>query len=84
MCEILDYLKEHPGEHLDSDLASAIGASLEDVRLAISTLAKAGEVVVCRYTRFVDGEPIDGCMCRQATYRPKAENRGKSGFRIRK
>lgn len=84
MSEILDYLKEHPGEHLDSDLASAIGASLDDVRLAISALAKAGEVVVCRYTRFVDGEPIDGCLCRQATYRPKAENRGKSGFRIRK
>jgi hypothetical protein len=69
MQEILQYLK-HNGERLDSEVATATGISLADVRLSVSELSARGDVVVCRSIRFKDGQEIDAILCRISGYIP--------------
>ena len=69
--EILRYLKGH-GERLDSEIAKATGISLEKVRHSVSELAAAGEIIMCRSTRFEDGKPNEGWLCRVSGYIPPA------------
>lgn len=72
---ILDYLKKH-GQRLDSEIAKATGIPLPTVRLSISDLSARGELSKCGITRFVDGKPVEGLMCRIAgTIPPKAPGR---------
>ena len=71
MQEILKYLKTR-GEQLDSDIAKATGQSLESVRLNVSKLQAAGEVMVCRSIRFDNGKETEQLLCRIAGYIPPA------------
>jgi hypothetical protein len=69
--EILKYLKSR-GEQLDSDIAKATGLSIESVRLNVSKLQAAGEVMVCRSIRFDNGTEKEQLLCRIAGYIPPA------------
>jgi DeoR/GlpR family transcriptional regulator of sugar metabolism len=71
MQEILQYLKQH-GERLDSDIATATGISLAQVRQSVSELSARGAVMVCRSIRFENGKEIDGMLCRMSGYIPPA------------
>jgi hypothetical protein len=66
MQEILQYLN-HNGEQLDSEIATATGISLANVRLGVSELAARGDVMVCR-SIFKDGKQIDAMLCRVTGY----------------
>ena len=69
---ILQYLRKH-GQRLDSEIATATGIPLPTVRLSLSDLSARGEVSQCSVTRFVNGKPIEGFVCRIAgTTPPKA------------
>jgi len=70
MQEILQYLSKNEGERLDSEIASAIGISLAKVRIAMSDLSARGAIMMCRLTRYKDGERIDGMLCRLSGYVP--------------
>ena len=71
MHKILQYL-EHHGERLDSEIATATGMSLENVRLAVSNLSAKGDVMMCRSIRFKDGKQVEAMLCRVAGYIPLA------------
>jgi predicted ArsR family transcriptional regulator len=71
MQEILQYLKQN-GERLDSEIATATGISLANVRLSVSELSARGDVMVCRSIRFKDGKQVEGVLCRVAGYIPPA------------
>lgn len=60
---ILQYLKKH-GQRLDSEIASATGIPLKAVRASISDLSSRGEISRCSVTRFNDGKPVEGILCR--------------------
>ncbi|MFA5083637.1 MAG: hypothetical protein WC474_13880 [Hydrogenophilaceae bacterium] len=72
MQEILQYLKDH-GERLDSEIAAGMGISLEKVCLHLTELAAKGEVIMCRTTRYTEGnKKVEGMLCRVAGYIPPA------------
>ena len=72
---ILQYLKKH-GQHLDREIASATGIPLSAVRISLSELSSRGEISQCSVTRFNDGKPVVGTLCRVAGYiPPKAPGR---------
>lgn len=77
MQEILHYLKEH-GERLDTEIAAETGISLKKVRLYLPELSSKGEVIICRTTRFPNGKPVEGLLCRLAGYIPPASPGRKS------
>jgi len=63
--EILQYLKKH-GQKLDAEIAAATGIPLRKVRISLSDLSARGEILTCSVTRFNDGKPIEGMLCRVA------------------
>jgi predicted ArsR family transcriptional regulator len=72
---ILQYLKKH-GQQLDWEIAAATGIPLADVRFSLSDLSARGEIFGCSVTRFNDGKPIEGMLCRVAGFiPPKAPGR---------
>ncbi len=71
MQEILQYLKEH-GEQLDAQIVAGTGMSLEKVRTHLTDLVAKGEVIMCQTTRYTEGKPIQGMLCRVAGYIPPA------------
>ena len=71
MQEILNYLKTR-GEQLDSEIATATGLSLENVRQRVSTLSARGEIIMCQSIRFNNGKRSEGLLCRIAGYIPPA------------
>jgi len=72
---ILQYLKKH-GQLADWEIATAMGLPLETVRSSLSDLSEKGEISRCSVTRFLDGKPIEGMLCRAAgTIPPKAPGR---------
>ena len=72
---ILQYLREH-GQRLDSEIAAATGIPLRSVRISISDLSARGEISRCNVTRFSDGKPVEGVLCRIAGFiPPKAPGR---------
>ena len=74
--EILAFLKKHPGEQLDANIARGVGMSLKDVRARVSELQRRGEVMTCTYTKFENGQRIEGMLCRTSGYvPPKAPGR---------
>jgi len=78
---ILQYLKKY-GQRLDSEIAAATGISLPQVRFSLSDLSARGEISKCSVTRFKDGKPIEGMLCRVAgSIPPKSPGRkpGDSG-----
>lgn len=74
--EILEYLKEQ-GQKLDSEIAAAMGMSLREARLSLSSLSAQGEISSCFVTRFDDGKPsVQGMLCRiAASIPPRAPGR---------
>lgn len=69
---ILEYLQKH-GQSLDLDIASATGIPLSAVRTSLAHLSARGEISRCSITRFTNGKPVEGVLCRIAgTIPPKA------------
>jgi predicted ArsR family transcriptional regulator len=62
---IFQYLKKH-GQHLDSEIAVAMGIPLQKVRASLLDLSSRGEISQCSVTRFIDGKPFAGILCRIA------------------
>jgi len=75
---ILQYLKKY-GQRLDSEIAAATGISLPQVRMSLSDLSARGEISRCSVTRFDDGKPIEGMLCRVSGYIPPAAPGRKPG-----
>jgi hypothetical protein len=72
---ILQYLKKH-GQQLDWEIAAATGIPLPKVRISLSDLSARGEISRCSVTRFNDGKPVEGMLCRVSGYiPPKAPGR---------
>ena len=71
MNEILKYLKLH-GEILDTQVAEAIGLSIEETRIQLTGLAANQEVMICQSTRYVKGIKIESMSCRISGFIPKA------------
>jgi predicted ArsR family transcriptional regulator len=72
---ILQYLKKH-GQQVDWEIAAAIDLPLLQVRSALTDLSARGEISRCSVTRFLDGQPIEGMLCRIAgTIPPQAPGR---------
>lgn len=73
--QILQYLKKH-GQKSDWEIAAAMDISLLNVRATLKALSERGEVSSCTVTRFSNGKPVEGMLCRVAgTIPPKAPGR---------
>ncbi len=77
---ILQYLKKH-GQQLDSEIAAGTGIPLSQVRISLLDLSARGEISRCSTTRYSDGKPIEGTLCRVAGYIPPATPGRKPGVR---
>ncbi|MBK5913762.1 FaeA/PapI family transcriptional regulator [Rhodocyclus purpureus] len=75
---ILQYLKKH-GQLLDSEIASATGLPLAEVRVSLDNLSAQGEISRCSVTRFTDGKPVESMLCRVSGYSPPAAPGRKAG-----
>ncbi len=72
---ILQYLKKH-GQKIDWEIAAGTDISLSNVRECLTDLSKRGEISRCIVTRFSDGKPVEGMLCRIAgTIPPQAPGR---------
>lgn len=60
------------GERLDTEIAEETGMPLATVRERLAGLAATGAVVTCNLTRFEDGKPVEGWLCRVSGYIPRA------------
>lgn len=68
---VLQHLKKH-GQLLDSEIATATGLSIEDIRVALVELSAQGEISKCSVTSFKEGKAIEATQCRVAGYAPPA------------
>lgn len=75
---ILQYLKKY-GQQLDSEIATAMDIPLTKVRNSLSNLSARGEISSCSVTRFNDGKPVSGMLCRVAGYIPPSAPGPKPG-----
>ena len=75
---VLEHLKKH-GQLLDSEIAAATGISLKQVRLSLSAHSERGEISRCTVTRYNDGKPFEGFLCRISGYFPPAAPGRKPG-----
>jgi predicted ArsR family transcriptional regulator len=71
MQSILDYMKKR-GEQHDSEIAAATQIPLETLRVHLEELAKRGDIIVCHSTRYVEGKPTEGMLCRVSGFIPTA------------
>ena len=62
---IIKCLKKH-GQLLDSEIAAATGIPLATIRSSLAGLSERGEISHCSITRFKNGKPIEGFLCRIA------------------
>lgn len=76
--QILAYLKRH-GQLLDSEIASATGISLKNVRAFLTDLSVRGEISRCNVIRYNDGQPVEAIQCRISGYVPPAAPGRKPG-----
>ncbi len=75
---VLQYLKKH-GQLLDSEIAAATGIPLPKVRLSLTDLSDRGEITRCCVTRYSDGKPVEGMLCRVAGFIPPSAPGRKPG-----
>lgn len=75
---ILQHLKKY-GQLMDSEIASATGIPLPKVRISLSDLSARGEISKCSVTRFSDGKPVEGFLCRVSGFIPPAAPGRKPG-----
>ncbi len=72
---IIEHLKKH-GQLADWEIASATKIPLAKVQATLESLSARGEVSRCSITRFVDGERMEGMLCRiSGSIPPKAPGR---------
>ncbi|MFO1311039.1 MAG: helix-turn-helix domain-containing protein [Burkholderiales bacterium] len=67
--DVLECLRKR-GQCLDSDIAADTGMPIATVRDRLEELARKGEVITCRVTRYARNEPVDSWQCRVAGYVP--------------
>lgn len=77
---ILHYLKRH-GQLLDSEIAAGTGIPLSLTRTSLSELSAQGEISRCSVTRFNDGKPVEGMLCRIAGFVPRPSPGRKPGVK---
>jgi hypothetical protein len=77
---ILHHLKKH-GQQLDSEIATATGIPLSTIRSSLSELSALGEISRCNVTRFNDGKPVEGMLCRIAGSIPRPSPGRKPGVK---
>jgi len=75
---VLQHLKKH-GQLLDREIAAATGIPLSQVRLSLNDLSARGEISRCSVTRYQDGKPVEGMLCRISGYIPPAAPGRKPG-----
>jgi hypothetical protein len=66
---IINCLKKH-GQLLDSEISEETGIPLATVRFSLTDLSKRGDISRCSVTRFDNGKPVQGSLCRIAGYSP--------------
>ena len=66
---IINCLKKH-GQLLDLEISEETGIPLSAVRFSLSDLSEQGEISRCSVTRFENGKPIKGSLCRIAGFSP--------------
>lgn len=66
---IINCLKKH-GQLLDREIAEETGIPLSTVRYSLTDLSERGEISRCSVTRFDNGKPFKGSLCRIAGYSP--------------
>lgn len=72
---ILQYLRKH-GQIVDWEIAQAIDIPLAELRSALTELFERGEISRCSVTRYADGKPVEGMLCRiSGTVPPKTPGR---------
>jgi len=67
MQEVLQCLKKH-GQRLDLELAAEMRVPLATVRKLLAELAAAGDVVMCKLTRYEGSKTIEAWQCRVSGY----------------
>lgn len=73
--QIFEYLKKH-GQQVDWEMAVAMDIPLLIVRSSLTELSERGEISRCSVTRFSNGQPVEGMLCRVAgTIPPQAPGR---------
>jgi transcription initiation factor IIE alpha subunit len=78
---VLTHLKKH-GQLFDAQIAAATGISLDEVRAALAALHAQGEVANCNVTKFEDGQPVHGILCRVSGFYPPAAPGRKPSIKI--
>lgn len=81
--KILQYLKNNPGERLDTVIAAATHIPLVKLRPYLSELAAINEIVSCHSIKFVNGIKTEGTSCRIAGYSPPASPGRKSKVQLK-
>ncbi|MEO6147232.1 MAG: transcriptional regulator [Sulfuriferula sp.] len=66
---IINCLKKH-GQLLDLEISEETGIPLAAVRYSLTGLSKQGEISRCSVTRYENGKPIKGSLCRIAGFSP--------------
>lgn len=66
---IINCLREH-GQLLDVEISRETGLSLTTVRRSVSDLSERGEISSCSVTRYDNGKPVHGALCRISGYTP--------------
>jgi hypothetical protein len=75
---ILDFLKAN-GERLDAEIAAALQLPMSLVARHVAQLSAAGEVICCKVTRYLDGQPTEGVSCRLSCHLPPPARGRKPG-----
>jgi transcription initiation factor IIE alpha subunit len=76
--QVLSHLKKH-GQLLDSEIASATGIALVQVRKSLADLATRGEISQCSVTHFNGDKRVEGFQCRISGYVPPVAPGRKAG-----
>lgn len=77
---ILNHLKRH-GQLLDSEIATATGIPLSAIQSSLTELSALGEISKCSVTRYNDGKPVKGMLCRIAGFIPRPSPGRKPGVK---
>jgi predicted ArsR family transcriptional regulator len=67
------------GQMLDTEIAVATGASLQQVRSHMADAVASGQVLSCTITRYDDGKPVEAQQYRLSGYVPPAAPGRKPG-----
>lgn len=79
--QILKYL-DAKGERLDSDIAQAIGMSLQQARVYLAELTSSGKIMSCLSIKYEKGKKIEAISCRIVGHIPKAAPGRKSKVQL--